>query len=167
MSRREELLKYLGGKDNGAMIEPMVDEVVFLEQQLTELRKLPFLRVHPHNPEIQKATPASRMYVSLMAQYNANIRTLARLSGKIEAEEESPLRSWVKNQPTLNRIETTAQPVIPPPPEGEGYICDPVKNVSCEKGASCQTVCFYTTNRAYAVEDKDDADSEQDHLDTR
>jgi hypothetical protein len=152
MSRRDELLKYLGGKDNGAMIEPMVDEVVFLEQRLTELRKLPFLRVHPHNPEIQKATPASRMYVSLMAQYNANIRTLARLSGKIEVEEESPLRSWVKNQPTLNRIETTAQPVIPPPPEGECYICDPVKNVSCKKGASCQTVCFHTTNRAYAVE---------------
>jgi hypothetical protein len=97
MSRREELLNYLGGKDNGVMIEPMVDEVVFLEQQLTELRKLPFLRVHPHNPEIQKATPASRMYVSLMAQYNANIRTLARLSGKIEVEEESPLRSWVKS----------------------------------------------------------------------
>lgn len=165
MSRREELLKYLGGKDNKAMVEPMVDEVVFLEQRLTELRKLPFLRVHPHNPEIQKATPASRMYVSLMAQYNANIRTLARLSGKIEVEEESPLRSWVKNQPTLNRIEATAQPVIPPHPEGECYICDPVKNVNCEKGASCQTVCFHTTNRAYAVEDKDDADSGQDHLD--
>ena len=78
-----------------------------------------------------------------------------------------PLRSWAKNQPTLNRIETTAPPVIPPPTKGEGYICDPVKNVSCEKGASCQTVCFYTTNRAYAVEDKDDADSDQDHLDTR
>ena len=167
MSRRDELLKYLGGKENRAMIEPMVDEVVFLEQRLTELRKLPFLRVHPHNPEIQKATPASRMYVSLMAQYNANIRTLARLSGKIEVEEESPLRSWVKNQPTLNRIETTAPPVIPPPLEGEVYICDPVKNVSCEKGASCQTVCFHTTNRAYAVENKDDADSDQDHLDTR
>ena len=166
MRRREELLNYLCGKDNGAMIEPMVDEVVFLEQRLTELRKLPFLRVHPHNPEIQKATPASRMYVSLMAQYNANIRTLARLSGKIEAEEESPLRSWVKNQPTLNRIETTAPPVIPPHPEGEAYICDPVKNVSCKKGASCQTVCFHTTNRAYAVEDKDDADSDQDNLDT-
>ena len=97
MSRREELLKYLGSKDNGAMIEPMVDEVVFLDQRLTELRKLPFLRIHPKNPEIQKATPASRMYVSLMAQYNANIRTLARLSGKIEVEEESPLRSWVKS----------------------------------------------------------------------
>lgn len=47
----------------------------------------------------------------------------------------------------------------------EVYICDPVKNVSCEKGASCQTVCFHTTNRAYAVEDKGDADSDQDHLD--
>lgn len=97
MSRREELLKYLGGNGNEELIEPMVDEVIFLEGQLTELRKLPFIKVHPKNPEIQKATPASRMYVSLMAQYNANIRTLARLSGKTEIEEESPLRSWVKN----------------------------------------------------------------------
>ena len=81
--------------------------------------------------------------------------------------EGNPSNVRVKNQPTLNRMETPVPLVIPPPPEGEGYICDPAKNVSCEKGASCQTVCFYTTNRAYAVEDKDDADSEQDHLDTR
>lgn len=107
MSRRNELLAYLKGNDNGELIEPMVDEVVFLEQQLAELRKLPFIRVHPRNPEMQKVTPASRMYVSLMAQYNANIRTLARLSGKTELEEDSPLRSWVKNHadPKQNHLD--------------------------------------------------------------
>lgn len=96
MNRKEELLKYLSGKDNAEFIEQLVDEVVFLEKQLTELKKLPFIKVHPQNPKIQKATPASRLYVSLMAQYNANIRTLASLSGKNEIEEESPLRTWVK-----------------------------------------------------------------------
>lgn len=96
MTRKEELLKYMGDKVDREFIEYLVDEVVFLEQQLAELKKLPFIKVHPQNPELQKATPASRMYVSLMAQYNANIRTLAHLSGATEVEEESPLRAWAK-----------------------------------------------------------------------
>lgn len=97
MSRKEELLKYMAGKADQELVEHLVEEAVFLEGQLAELKKLPFIKVHPQNPELQKATPASRMYVSLMAQYNANIRTLAHLSGATEVEEESPLRIWAKN----------------------------------------------------------------------
>lgn len=96
MSRKEELLKYLGDKVNREFVEPLVDEVVFLEQQLSELKQYPFIKVHPTMPELQKATPASRLYVSLMAQYNANIRTLAHLSGSTEVEEDSPLRAWAR-----------------------------------------------------------------------
>lgn len=96
MDRKEEILKYLGESANKELIAPLVDEVVFLEKQLAELKKLPFVRNNPKNPELQKATPASRLYVSLMAQYNANIRTLASISGKNESDEESPLRAWVK-----------------------------------------------------------------------
>lgn len=97
MSRKDELMKYLGDKTDRDFVENLVDEVVFLEDQLKELKKLPFIKVHPTNPEMQKATPASRLYVSLMAQYNANIRTLAHLSGASEIEEDSPLRTWAKN----------------------------------------------------------------------
>lgn len=96
MDRKQKLLKYLGDSANKELIEPLVDEVVFLEGKLSELKKLPFVRIAPKCPEIQKATPASRLYVSLMAQYNANIRTLASISGKNETEEESPLRIWAK-----------------------------------------------------------------------
>lgn len=96
MSRKDELMKFMGDKIDKAFVEPMVDEVIFLEGQLTELKKLPFIKVHPSNPELQKATPASRLYVSLMAQYNANIRTLSHLSGATETEEDSPLRAWAK-----------------------------------------------------------------------
>ncbi len=98
MDRKKELLKYLGDSANKELIEPLVDEVVFLEEQLSELKKLPFVRISPKNSELQKATPASRLYVSLMAQYNANVRTLASISGKNETEEESPLRIWGKRQ---------------------------------------------------------------------
>lgn len=97
MSRKDEILKYMGDKVDRSFVERLVDEVVFLETQLTELKKLPFIKVHPTNPEMQKATPASKQYVSLMAQYNANIRTLAHLSGNTDVEEESPLRAWAKN----------------------------------------------------------------------
>lgn len=96
MSRRDELLNYLKGKTEEIMVTQLVDEIVFQEQQLDQLKKLPFIKVKPDNPEMQKATPASRMYVSLMAQYNANIRTIARLSGDVDIEEESPLRAWAK-----------------------------------------------------------------------
>lgn len=96
MSRKEELLKYMNGKADPELTEHLINEAVFLEEQLEALKKLPFIKVHPQNPELQKATPASRMYVSLMAQYNANIRTLAHLSGATETEEESPLRAWAK-----------------------------------------------------------------------
>lgn len=97
MTRKDEILKYMGDKVDREFVDHLVDEVVFLEGQLTELKKLPFIRVNPKNPEMQKATPASKQYVSLMAQYNANIRTLAHLSGQTELEEESPLRMWAKN----------------------------------------------------------------------
>ena len=96
MTRRDELLKYMGDKVDKEFITPLIDEVIFLENQLSELKKLPFIKVNPNNPEQQKATPASKMYVSLMAQYNANIRTLMHLSGNNEVEEESPLRAWAK-----------------------------------------------------------------------
>lgn len=97
MSRRDDLLNYLKGKADENLVENLVDEVVFIEEQLNNIKKLPFIKVHPEHPEIQKATPASKMYVSLMAQYNANIRTLARLSGAVDVEEDSPLRLWAKN----------------------------------------------------------------------
>lgn len=97
MTRKDELLQYLNGTGNDIFINRMVDEVVFLENQLEDLRKLPFIKVNPKDKQMQKTTPASRLYVSLMAQYNANIRTLASLTGKNDIEEESPLRAWVKS----------------------------------------------------------------------
>lgn len=96
VERKKVLLDYLSDKTSIDLVENLVDEIIFLENQLEVLKKLPFIKVHPDNPEIQKATPASKQYVSLLAQYNANIRTLARLSGTDEIEEDSPLRAWAR-----------------------------------------------------------------------
>lgn len=92
MNRKEELLKVI--RDEEILI-PLVDEVLFLEEKLTELKKLPFLKVHPNNPELQKVTPAGKQYKELLQQYTNCIKVLSH-AGKNETDDESPLRKWVK-----------------------------------------------------------------------
>ncbi len=104
MSRKEELLQIVtqAGSQNDIKAAQLVEEIVFIEEQLVELKKLPFINIHPKNPMKQKATPASKQYKDLLQQYNNSLRLLFRLSGDMgENEEESPLRKWVKGRKEL------------------------------------------------------------------
>ena len=77
----------------------LISELLFIETQLGELRRLPFLKVDPANPMRQKATPAAKQYKELLQQYNNSLKLLFRISGEdAEAEGESPLRAWLKSQ---------------------------------------------------------------------
>ena len=102
MTRKEELLKIINkpGSQNDIKAEQLIDEIVFIEEQLQKLKKLPFISVHPKNPALQKATPASKQYKEMMQQYNNSLRLLFRLTGDLngESEEDSPLRQWVKSR---------------------------------------------------------------------
>lgn len=105
MTRKEELVNIICRNDSSNMIkaEQLVDEIVFIEEQLVELKKLPFLAVDPKNKARQKATPASKQYKELLQQYNNSLRLLFKLSGDMgETEEESPLRKWVKSRKELS-----------------------------------------------------------------
>lgn len=93
MSRKEELLKVI---ENDSTLMPMIDEVIFLEGQLEELKKLPFIKIHPKDPTKQKATIAQKQYKELLQQYVNIIRVLIRATSTDENDEESPLRKWVK-----------------------------------------------------------------------
>ena len=59
MTRKENLIKALEGTDI-VLIENVIDEVVFLEKQLKDLKKLPFIKVNPKNPAQQRVTPAQK-----------------------------------------------------------------------------------------------------------
>ena len=59
LNRKEELMKIVN-KSNETIAEPLIDKVLFLENQLESLEKLPMIKVNPNNPEQQKATPAAR-----------------------------------------------------------------------------------------------------------
>lgn len=94
MTRKENLIKALESTDL-VLIENVVDEVIFVEEQLQELKKLPLIKVNPENPLQQKATPAAKQYKEFLQQYNNLIKLLYSISGQKENDEESPLRKWV------------------------------------------------------------------------
>ena len=96
MNRKQELLKIFEQvEDTKGIILPMIDDVVFLEQQLDELRKLPFIRVNPKDTSMQKTTPAAKQYKELLQQYNNCIKILTGILRKDSPEEDSPLRAFI------------------------------------------------------------------------
>lgn len=95
MARREELLKVIG--DNKTLV-PMIDEIIYLEEQLDMLRKLPKIKVNPKNPEQQKATPAAKMYKEYFQQYINAIKAIEKSVGTNDEETISPLREWVSKR---------------------------------------------------------------------
>ena len=105
MDRKNELLNLIqkSGVDNDIKATQLIDEIVFIEEQLIELKKLPFININPKNPMQQKATPAAKQYKELLQQYNNSLRLLLRLSGDLggEPEEESPLRQWAQARQEL------------------------------------------------------------------
>lgn len=97
MNRKDELLKIFENidKEKQVLIEKMIDEVVFLEKNLEELKKLPFIKVHPNNSELQKVTSASKQYKELSQTYINTMKLLSGMLGNTENGEESPLRAYM------------------------------------------------------------------------
>lgn len=97
MTRKQELLDCFKNvnDDKKTIIINLIDEVVFLESQLLELKKMPMIKVHPKNPELVKPTPASKLYKEFLQQYANAIKTLSMMLRKDEEKEESPLRRYL------------------------------------------------------------------------
>lgn len=97
MTRGEELTGLVGKDD--PKVRQLIDEIVFIENQLIEIKKLPFINVNPKNTMQQKATPAAKLYKELLQQYNNSLKLLLKVSGDLDdTAEESPLRAWVKGR---------------------------------------------------------------------
>ena len=96
MNRKDELLKLFEEVENKSLIVPLIDDLIFMEEQLTEFRKLPMLKVHPKDPAIQKATTSAKLFKETLQQYNNTIRTLASFIRRDESEEVSPLEKYLE-----------------------------------------------------------------------
>lgn len=92
MTRKEELIEAVHGN---TLLIPLVNDMVYLEEQLEYLQTLPKIRIHPDDPSKQKATPAAKLYKELLQQYTNIVKVMLRATGSEDIEEESPLRKWM------------------------------------------------------------------------
>lgn len=96
---RKEKLKNIFEKiddDKRAVIEPLLDDVIFLEERLSELRELPTIRVHAKNPARQEVTPAGKQYKEYMQSYLNALKVLQRTLYLAGEGGESPLLKALK-----------------------------------------------------------------------
>ena len=96
--RREQLNEMFKNVDESQkqLIDPLLDELVRLEDEIAELRKLPQLRVHPNNPSIQKLTPAARLLKMELQSYMNAVRILSGILNKIESTTQDELLEALK-----------------------------------------------------------------------
>lgn len=93
MSRREELDEIFKDVDESEkrLVDKLMDEVVFLEERMTELKAMPFISVHPKNPALQKTTAAAKQYKECSQSYMNAIRILAGILNKVESSAQDEL----------------------------------------------------------------------------
>ena len=98
MSRADELHNIFKDVDEGkrAIVNNLIDEAVYLETQMTELKKYPFIKFHPQNPNLQKVTAAGKQYREFLQTYTNIIDKLCRVYSNEETEEASPLRAFLE-----------------------------------------------------------------------
>ena len=100
------------------LIVPLIDEVIFLEEQMNELKKLPFIRINAQNPALQKKTEAAKLYKECTQSYMNAIRILCSILHKVEstAQEELLKRLAVarldRDEKVIDLIETHNSQVL-------------------------------------------------------
>lgn len=97
--RSEELRKIFKDFDDTkfTVVEPLIDEAVYLEEQMLSLKKYPFIKSREYKGEIQtKVTAAGKQYREYLQTYTNIIDKLCRMLGKVEGDEDSPLRDFYK-----------------------------------------------------------------------
>ena len=100
--RTKELNEYVG-VENEKYLSKLIDEIVLMEIKMDELKKIPFLTFNPNNPQEQKKTDAAKLYLSILAQYTQDIKSLSFLASKVKSDEQddSLLKNWLVNNKNL------------------------------------------------------------------
>lgn len=96
-NRRDELMKILNDANN-SVVSPLIEEILYLEDQLNFLRGLPKIRVNPNDNSQQKITPAAKIYKEYLQQYLNAIKLLSGITKTDIDTDESPLRKWVQQR---------------------------------------------------------------------
>lgn len=82
--------------DKAAVISPLLPQVVFMEQRLEELKKVPHIRIHPKNQARQEITAAGKQYKETMQAYNNCLKILLSTLGRYSQEEADEFDKWLE-----------------------------------------------------------------------
>lgn len=98
MTRLEELQAIFEkvDEDKAAVIAPLLPQVVFLEERLHELQKVPHIRIHPKNSARQEITAAGKQYKELMQSYLNAIKVLQSTLSRYSVEEQDAFDQWLQ-----------------------------------------------------------------------
>lgn len=96
MNRQEQLNKLFENlsDEQKELNKPLMEKALFLEGQLADLEKLPFYRVHPEKPELQKRTDAGKLYKDLLQAYCNVMKMLNSIIYKSSVEVEDEFDLW-------------------------------------------------------------------------
>ena len=91
--RKQELQRIIESVDEEKklVVDRLIDEMIFLEDQMTELKKHPFLSVHPFNPAASKQTAAAIQYKRWHESYANDVRILISLLKTVDSTAEDEL----------------------------------------------------------------------------
>ena len=99
--KASELREIFKGIDENKqkIVSPLIDEAVFLENQLEELKQFPFIKSRKIDGVLQtKQTAAGKMYREYLQTLTNIIDKLARIYGREDAEELSPVEIYFKKK---------------------------------------------------------------------
>ena len=83
-------------KDQQAVVQPLLVEIVFMEHRLAELRELPHIRTHSKDPARQQITPAGKQYKETMQAYLNAIKVIMTALYKTESSAADELLEKLK-----------------------------------------------------------------------
>jgi hypothetical protein len=77
--------------DKKSVIEPLLSDVVFMEERLTALKALPHIRVDKKNPQRQEVTPAFKQWKDMQQQYLNALKVLMTALYRVESDAADEL----------------------------------------------------------------------------
>ena len=106
MERKEKLYKIIDELDESVELlgYSLVDRMLYLEERLFELEKLPFIQVHPSNPFKQRELPARKLYISFLQQYNIVVKTILKMVGVNADGDDETVKEFKKYLNQLNSL---------------------------------------------------------------
>lgn len=98
MTRKDQFNTILSSvsDEERQIVDRLVDEVIFLEQRMDEVKRLPFVAVNPKNPQQQRTTSAAKIYKECSQSYMNAIRILLGVVRKVDASAEDELEKLLE-----------------------------------------------------------------------